>query len=42
MPTKLFVCLIVAGLICAYVATMYGLIYQLVLIDNSYLQNLAM
>jgi hypothetical protein len=42
MPTKLFVSLILAGLICAYVAMMYALMYQLALIDNSYLQNLAM
>ena len=42
MPTKLFVSLLVAGLVCGYVAMMHALIYHLVLIDNSYLQNLAM
>jgi hypothetical protein len=42
MASKLFVYLILAGLVCGYAAMIYGLIYQLLLIQVLYLQHMAM
>ena len=42
MTHKLFVSVIIAGLICGYAAMLYALIHIVVLLDHSYLLSLAM
>jgi hypothetical protein len=38
----MFVSMMIAGLVCAYVAMLYAMMRIVVLIDHSYFQSLAM